>query len=159
MALCGPQFPRNRPSFSSFISHADAVIVVRQSAAGDTQMYQMDEVSDSSNTSGAPAASVIGARLAPPVQLRRLSQQDAASGSDLFGDKILTVASADAGRVLPIQSTNNDVGTTVLQAATPGATAPSTAGDGMSSLGAARDLTMTDASASHVGDMLQSNPV
>src|SRR5215475_3651527 len=109
-------------------------------------MYQMDEVSDSSNTSGASAASVIGARLPPPVQLRRPSQQDAASGSDLFDDRILTLASADAGHVLPIQpisNINNNVSTTVLQAATPGATEPHMAGDAMSSLGAGSDLTMT----------------
>jgi hypothetical protein len=129
-------------------------------------MYQMDEVSDSSNTSGASAGSMIGARLAPPVQLRRPSQQDAASGSDLFDDRILTLASADAGHVQPIQSisnTNNNVSTTVLQAATPGATEPHMAGDAMPSLGAGSDLTMTgtttDSSASHLGDPLQSNAV
>jgi hypothetical protein len=74
---------------------------------------------------------------------------------------------------LPVQPVNNADGTTVLQAATPGATEPRMAGDGMSSLGmsslgmsslgAARDSsmtgTMTDSSASHLGDMLQSNPV
>src|ERR1700761_4966704 len=109
-----------------------------KTAAGDTRMYQMDEVSDSSNTSSAPAAPVIGARHASS-QLRRLSQQDGASGNALLDDSILTVASADAGHVLPVslpvQPVNNADGTTALQAAAPGATEPRMAGDGMSSLG------------------------
>lgn len=126
----------------------------------------MNEVSDSSNTS-APETSVTGVRLAPTAQLRLLSQQDASSGSDLFHDRILTASSTDGGRIFPLRDDGGD-STIALRAATPGATELRIADDGMSSgmsslgtaLGTAQDRGLTtDSSASHLGDMLQSDPV
>lgn len=118
----------------------------------------MSEVSDSSNTSSAPETSAMGAPLAPAAPSLRPSEQDAASGRDLFDDRILTVSSADAARVSPIKGNGGD-STMALGAGTPGTTALNMADDGMSSLGTDRDLTMTDSSASHLGDMIQSDPV
>lgn len=119
----------------------------------------MSEVSDSSNSSSAPESSAIGAQLVTPGQFRRLSQQDASSTNDLF-DKILTVSSAGGEHVLPIKVDGVD-NTIALGAGTPGTTELRVASDAMSPPGIARDqgLTITDASASHLGDMLQSDPV
>ena len=124
----------------------------------------MNEVSDSSNTS-APETSLAGVRRAPTGQSRLLSQQDASSGSNLFDDRILTVSSADGGRVLPLKDDAGD-NTIALRAATPGATQLRMADDGMSSSPGTttqdRGLTISESStassASHLGDMLQSDP-
>lgn len=125
----------------------------------------MNEVGDSSNTSSASETSAIGAQFAPSTPSRQLSQQDATSGRDLFDDRNLTVSSADAERVspiLPIKGIGGD-STVALGAATPGTTELRMPDDGMSPLGTGRDLTMTDSSASssasHLGDMIQSDPV
>lgn len=122
----------------------------------------MNEVSDSSNTSSASETSAMDAQLAPPAPSRQLSHQDAASGSDSFDDRILTVASADAERVSPLPINGGGDSTIAFGAVTPGT--PGAAelrmtDEGMSSLGADRDLTMTGSSASHLGDMIQSDPV
>jgi hypothetical protein len=59
----------------------------------------MSEVSDASNTSSAPEASVTGVQLAPsPGRLRRLGEAGASSDSHTFDDRILTI-SPDASLV------------------------------------------------------------
>ncbi|MGX1324655.1 hypothetical protein AB7M17_008108 [Bradyrhizobium sp. USDA 377] len=116
----------------------------------------MDEVSDSSNSS-APEMSAFGARLAATGQLRRLSQQDGSRGTDPLDDRILTVSSTDGERGLAIKG---DGGTIAFGTATSGAPELPISGDDMSSSpGTDRSLTITDSSASHVGDVLQSDPV
>lgn len=122
----------------------------------------MNEVSDGSNTSSASETSTTGAQLAPPAPSRQLSQQqEAASGRDLFDDRILTVSSADAERVSPILPIKGDGGdsTIAFGAGTRGTAELRMADGGMSLLGTDRDLTMTDSSASHLGDMIQSDAV
>lgn len=124
----------------------------------------MNEVSDGSNTSSASETFTTGAQLALPAPSRQLSQQDAGSSRDSFDDRILTVSSADAERVSPILPVKGDGGDSTLAfgavtPGTPGAAELRMTDEGMSSLGTDRDLTMTDSSASHLGDMIQSDPV
>lgn len=124
----------------------------------------MNEVSDSSNTSSTSETSAMDAQLAPPAPSRQLSQQDAASSRDSFDDRILTVSPADAERVSPILPVKGDDGDSkiafgAVTPGTPGAAELRMTDEGMSSLGTDRNRTMTDSSASHLGDMIQSDPV
>lgn len=129
-----------------------------RAAVGETRM---NEVSDGSNTSSASETSTTGAQLAPPAPSQQLSQQEAASGRDLFDDRILTVSSADGERVSPILPIKGDGGDSKIAfgAVTPGTAELRIADDGMSLFGTDRDSTTTAASASHLGDMIQSDPV
>lgn len=115
----------------------------------------MDEVSDSSNTS-APEPSTIGARDASAGQLQLLSQQDMSNGRDSFNDRILTASSADTANSLFSSNGNSDA--IALRATAPGATELRVARDAVSSFDTTGDrgLTISDSSASHLGDMLQS---
>ncbi|MCP3370874.1 hypothetical protein [Bradyrhizobium cajani] len=117
----------------------------------------MDEVSESSNTS-APETSAMEVRLAPAGQLQLSSQQGVSSDRDPFDDRILTASSTDGGRALRLKD-DGGASTTALDAATP--TELRMASDAVSTLGSAQDqgLSITDSSVSHLGDVLQSDPV
>jgi len=124
-------------------------------AAGDKQM---NEVSDGSNTSSAPETPIVGAQLGTSGPLRRLLQRGASNG-DAFDDRILTVSSASGEHPWPGKADGD--GMIALGATTPGESDFRVTSDDSAALGIAQDpaFAMTASSASHLGDMVQSDPV